>query len=374
MDETSENRLRRAVELSQALMCRASLEGAIMEVNSAWSRLLGWSETELIGKDFLELVHPDDLDKTREQLELGKAGTTPRDFENRYRHKDGSYRSVAWTAVTDASHLYANGCDITAQKDAIEALRRTQETLRHLQNAYAIGQLSGEIAHGFNNSLQNIVASLELVRALIGGGRSGETERFITTAVGAARDAAALNQKVQGLSRRQPQALRLLSINELITGMEDLLRHALPRSIKLDLKLPAGVWPTLCDGNEAESALLNLILNARDALPVDGTITIETSNVDWERIGTSRPGDMAPGQYACIAVTDSGTGMGREVVAHAFDAFFTTKAPGLGLGLGLTMVDEFSRQNGGGVTIQSEIGRGTSVKLYLPRHKNGPSS
>ena len=368
MNEPSENRLGRAVELARALMCRASLDGTIIAVNSAWSRLLGWNETDLIGKDFFELAHPDDRDRMHEQVERGKAEGMPSAFENRCRRKDGAYLQVVWTTDADSNHLYASGTDISAEKDAIDALRRAEGSLRHLQKADAIAQLSGGIAHDFNNSLQNIVASLELVRTLIGAGRTGETERFITSAVGAARNAAALNQRVAGLSRRQPNAPKPLSINELIQGMEDLLRRSLPRAITLDLKLGADVWPTLCDGSEAESALLDLILNARDAMPGDGTMTIETRNL--EQHGAASPPGVAPGQYVRVAVTDSGKGMSGEVAKRAFDAFFTTKDPGRGLGLGLTMVAEFARRNGGGAAIQSEPGRGTSVTLYLPRHQS----
>jgi len=172
------------------------------------------------------------------------------------------------------------------EKDAVEALRRAQEALRHLQKVDSIAQLSGGIAHDLNNALQNIVASLELVRTLNRAGRSGETERFIATAVNAARGAAGLNQRVVSFSRRQPYTPRLVSMNELILGMEDLMRRSLPRSIQLELKLSADAWQTFCDANQAESALLNLILNARDAMPDEGTLTIETSNASVERNGT----------------------------------------------------------------------------------------
>jgi signal transduction histidine kinase len=271
--------------------------------------------------------------------------------------------------------------------DAETSLGRVEETLRHLQKVDAISQLSGAIAHDFNNSLQNVVASLELARKLISAGRTGETDRFITMAIDAARTAAALNQRVLGLSRRRPLAPKVLRLNELITGMEDLLRRALPRSIKLEVTLPPDLWQTFCDGNEAETALLNLTLNARDAITGDGLIAIEATNVPREPLETASLAKMAQREmtedqvtqnevarlaYVCVAVTDSGTGMGRDVAERAFDAFFTTKAPGQGLGLGLTMVDKFARRSGGRATINSEIGGGTCVAFYLPRQDGSP--
>ena len=388
MNETSENLLQRAIEIWQTPMCRASLDGAIIEVNSAWSRFLGWSESELRSENFFELVHPDDLDRTRERVAHGKARAIPSVFENRYRHKDGTYRSLTWTAVADSSQLYACGRDVMAHKDAETALGRAEDTLRHLQKVDAISQLSSEIAHDFNNSLQNVVASLEIARRLISAGRTGETDRFMASAIDAVRTAAAVNQRVLGLSRRRPRAPKVLRLNELITGMEDLLRRALPRSIKLEVKLPPDLWQTFCDADEAETALLNLILNARDAITGDGLIAIETSNVHRDPLATASAvkmaqrempqdqvtqNELAPLAFVCVEVTDSGTGMGGDGAERAFDAFYSTKAPGRGLGLGLTVVDEFARRYGGCATIKSEIGGGTCVGFYLPRHRDESS-
>jgi signal transduction histidine kinase len=215
------------------------------------------------------------------------------------------------------------------------------------------------------------MAALELVRKLIEAGRGAETGRFIASALASAHGAAALNHRLVQFSRRQPLEPKPLAINELITGMEELLRRSLPNSIRLDLDLAADLWEARCDAGEAETALLNLALNARDAMPDGGVLKIQTGNVDANK-NKVYPAVMAPGQYVYVTVTDSGTGMTPEVTRHAFDAFFTTKTTKMAIGLGLTMVRRFARENGGDAEIESESGRGTLVTFYLPRYRPEP--
>jgi signal transduction histidine kinase len=256
----------------------------------------------------------------------------------------------------------------TGEHVAAETLSALQEAVCHLQKMDAIGQLTRGIVHDSNNSLQSIVASLELIRKLIAAGRSAETERFIASAMAAAQRASTLNQNLLGLVRRQPPDPKPLLFNELISGMADMLRRSLGHSIKLELALAADLWETCCDRSQAENMVVNLVLNARDAMPGGGTITIQTSNEDGAGEGIDQRASLNPGQYVCIAVADSGAGMSQEVIERAFDASFTTKHASQNMGLGLTMVRRFARQNEGDATIFSEVGRGTTVRLHLPRH------
>jgi len=261
----------------------------------------------------------------------------------------------------------------TAEKDALPALCESPRSVGQLHKMDAIVQLMVSLAHDLNNSLQNVMAALELVRKLIETGRAPEAERFIASAMASARGAAGLNQRLVQFSRRQPLDPKPLAINDLIAGMEEILRRSLPKSVRLDLNLAADLWEAHCDAGEAETALFDLAQNARDAMPDGGVLKIQTANIDMKPDETIYPAIMAPGQYVGVAVSDSGTGMGPEVTEHAFDAFFTNKAKKMGIGLGLTMVRRFARQNGGDAKIESELARGTLVTFYLPRYRPQPT-
>jgi signal transduction histidine kinase/CheY-like chemotaxis protein len=257
---------------------------------------------------------------------------------------------------------------VTLERLRAESAEReaVQEALRQSQKMEAVGQLTGGIAHDFNNLLQGITGSLELVRRRLEQGRVQEVERFIGDATGSARRAAALTHRLLAFSRRQPLDPKPVKANPLIASMEDLLRRTLGERIALELVLAGGLWITLCDANQLESAVLNLCINARDAMPHGGRLTIETGNAHLDRPYAARA-DITPGQYVCISVTDTGTGMTPDVASRAFDPFFTTKPIGQGTGLGLSMIYGFTRQSEGHAKIYTEPGKGTSVKLYLPR-------
>jgi PAS domain S-box-containing protein len=356
---------------SGSLLVKAGRDGAIVATSSSWPAVLGWDEHELRNMRLLDLVHPDDKQQTTGALESIDDGDTPSRFSNRYRHKNGSYRNIAWAVIADERYLHAAGRDITAETEARAALEATQETLREAQKMDALGQLAGGIGHEFNNLMQSIVASLELTRRLTAAGRAAETEKFVVKAIASAQRAAALNLRLTGLSRRKSPDPQPVAIDALIGGMEDLLQSAMGGMVKLEFAVAPGLWKVHCDVNQAENAIVNLVLNARDAVKLASTITIEASNVDISARDVSLFPNMQAGLYVRMAVTDCGTGMNQDLIDRAFDAFVTTKHPGAGMGLGLAMVRRFARENGGDATIQSEVDRGTTVAMYLPRHVSG---
>jgi len=353
--------------LSTDVMLVARFDGTIVAVNPAWTVLFGWSEAELIGRSFMDLVHPDDAAATAAAAgDLSVGSVIPR-FENRYRHKDGSYRWLSWTAVPDESFIHAVGRDVQAEKEAAQALARTEEALRQSQKMEAVGQLTGGLAHDFNNLLAGISGSLELMQTRMSQGRLTDIDRYMTAAQGASKRAAALTHRLLAFSRRQTLDPKPTDVNALVNGMEDLIRRTVGPSVHIEVVGAAGLWPALVDPHQLENALLNLCINARDAMPEGGRITIETAN-KWLDEHGARDRDLAPGQYLSLCVTDTGTGMTSDVIARAFDPFFTTKPIGQGTGLGLSMIYGFARQSGGQVRIYSEVGQGTMVCLYLPRH------
>ncbi len=249
--------------------------------------------------------------------------------------------------------------------EAVERERMEQD-LRQSQKMEAVGQLTGGIAHDFNNLLTGIVGSLDLMRMRIARGRTEDLDRYIRNAMTSAQRAASLTHRLLAFARRQPLDPRPTDVNLLIAGMEDLLRRTITEAIRLAIDPAPDIWATLCDPHQLENAILNLVINARDAMPDGGILTIATVNTVVAEGGSTDRGAV----HDCvqIRVTDTGTGMAPDVMARAFDPFFTTKPIGQGTGLGLSMIYGFARQSEGQATIESEVGRGTTVNLYLPRH------
>jgi PAS domain S-box-containing protein len=353
--------------VSQDLLVVADRNGVWQTVNPAWTRTLGWSEAELLDRTSEWLEHPDDNGLTQAQVrKLATSGTTVR-FESRFRHKDGSYRWLSWTGVSDQNRTYAVARDVTAEKAAAERLRATEEALLQSQKMEAVGQLTGGIAHDFNNLLTGIVGSLDLLQTRLNQGRTDNVARYINAAMTSANRAAALTHRLLAFARRQPLIPKSVDVNQLVVSLEDLLRRTIGETIDLRIVAADDLWSTLCDPNQLESALLNLAINARDAMPDGGRLTIATADARLDSVTADTPA-LAPGDYVCITVTDTGVGMSAEVAARAFDPFFTTKPIGQGTGLGLSMIYGFARQSNGHVTIDSKIGQGTTVRLYLPRH------
>ncbi|MBZ6411620.1 MAG: response regulator [Methylobacterium sp.] len=246
-------------------------------------------------------------------------------------------------------------------------LMRAEEALRQSQKMEAVGQLTGGLAHDFNNLLAGISGSLELMQTRLQQGRFKDVERYMAAAQGAAKRAAALTHRLLAFSRRQTLDPRPTDVNRLVAGMEELIRRTVGPAIEIAVSGPADLWTVLVDPPQLENALLNLCINARDAMPDGGRIGIETGHLSLDE-AAARAHEMPPGDYLSLAVADTGTGMAPEVVRRAFDPFFTTKPIGQGTGLGLSMIYGFTQQSGGQVRIASEVGRGTAVTLLLPRH------
>ncbi len=245
---------------------------------------------------------------------------------------------------------------------------RAEEHLRQAQKMEAVGQLTGGLAHDFNNLLAGISGSLELMNERINQGRLKDVEKYMVIALGAAKRAAALTHRLLAFSRRQTLAPKATDVNRLTTGMLDMIQRTVGPHIAVEHVAMSGLWSALVDQSQLENALLNLCINARDAMPAGGRITIETGNRWIDRHGAKHH-DIPAGQYLTLSVSDTGTGMPPEVVAKAFDPFFTTKPMGEGTGLGLSMIYGFAKQSGGQVRIYSEMHQGTTVCIYLPRHR-----
>jgi signal transduction histidine kinase/DNA-binding response OmpR family regulator len=261
---------------------------------------------------------------------------------------------------------FAESLERQVEERAAE-LETAREQLRQSQKLEAVGQLTGGLAHDFNNLLAAISGSLELMRRRGLDGQRAEMERYIGVAQGAVKRAAALTHRLLAFSRRQTLEPKPLNANRLVSDMEELLRRTLGPQIALEVVAAVGLWNVHADPSQLENALLNLCINARDAMPEGGKLVIETAN-RWVDLRTAQERDMPMGQYVSLTVSDNGVGMAPEVVARAFDPFFTTKPIGMGTGLGLSMIYGFAKQSGGQVRIYSEVGKGTSVSIYLPRH------
>jgi signal transduction histidine kinase len=254
---------------------------------------------------------------------------------------------------------------------AVAAREAAEDALRHAQKMEAVGQLTGGIAHDFNNLLTVITGNVDTARRALASGETGRVSRSMENAQKGAERAAALTQRLLAFSRRQPLTPRSINADRLVTGMADLLHRTLGETVRLETISTPGLWPVEADPNQLENTILNLAVNARDAMPDGGRLTIETANVWLDEQYASAQAEVTPGGYVAISVTDTGQGMSKDVAARAFDPYFTTKEVGKGTGLGLSMVYGFVKQSGGHVKIYSEPGEGTTVKIYLPRFMSG---
>ncbi len=356
-------------------------DGIIQASNPAWEATLGYREDELVGRPFSTLFHPDD--RATAFAIIGRLKTkSVRQAENRYRHRDGSWRWISWTAVAEGNKIYAVGRNVTSEKLQAEALAQTADALRQAQKMEAVGQLTGGIAHDFNNMLQGITGGIDLAERRIATGRTEEAQKFLKAAQAAAARAGALTARLLAFGRRQALDPKPIDPEDLVQGIAGLIERTVGPAIQVELQLKQDCWPVLSDRNQLESALLNLAINARDAmLPDGGRLVIETAHVALNKTDTADWEGANPGDYVRITVADTGSGMTPDVLAHAFEPFFTTKPDGQGTGLGLSQLYGFVRQSQGIVRLESEVGIGTAVHLYLARshdkrdrETNGPAA
>jgi PAS domain S-box-containing protein len=374
------------------------LEGRMLVANRGTAELIGKPPAFFIGKTDLEFL--DDPQQARVLMETDRRimqNNVSEQIEEHVNLPDGS--AATWLS-TKAPLLDENGevigligssVDVTARKKAEEAVRELNQTLeqrieqavfereqiedalRHSQKMDAVGQLTGGIAHDFNNLLAGISGSLELITKRLAQGRVGDVDRYVSVAQGAVRRAASLTHRLLAFSRRQTLSPRVTDVNGLIHDMEELIARTVGPEIDIKVVAQNDLWPALIDHAQLESSLLNLCLNARDAMPNGGRIIIETANASLEEC-TDPDHGIPAGEHLSIRVTDTGIGMSPDIAAKAFEPFFTTKPIGAGTGLGLSMVYGFVRQSGGQIRVESVEGQGTSVVMHLPRHtaENAP--
>ena len=285
--------------------------------------------------------------------------------------RDRRFYEMRFSALRDADGrqigAYQFVYDVTERLAEQQRLRNTEEALRQAQKMEAVGQLTGGLAHDFNNLLAGISGAFELIRSRLAQGRISDVDKYLNAGEGAARRAAALTHRLLAFSRRQTLSPKPIIVNRLLGDLSELVRRTVGPSIEVETVAAAGLWPTMVDANQLENALLNLCINARDAQPHGGRITIGTAN-KWLDERTAGEHGLSSGQYVTVCVSDSGTGIDKAIIDRVFDPFFTTKPTGQGTGLGLSMVYGFARQSNGHVRIYSEPGQGTMVCIYLPRH------
>jgi PAS domain S-box-containing protein len=387
----SEEKFRSFAQTAPNMFWTAKPDGQIDYANDQSFLYAGWPAGSLKGASWVNMLHPDDRAPVRERWEHALRTGKPYEVEFRLRRHDGVYRwhlaraapirdaegrVRRWvgsnTDIQDQKDVAATLADVNAMLEArveehSRQLLETEEALRQSQKMEAVGQLTGGIAHDFNNLLQAISGSLDRVRRRIAEGRLDDVERFLKAAEEGASRAASLTHRLLAFSRRQTLDPRPTDVNRLVADMADLINRTVGPAIDVEVAGAIGLWTTRIDVSQLENALLNLCINARDAMPQGGRLIIETAN-RWLDDKGGRARNLPPGQYVSLSVTDTGVGMPKEVIDRAFDPFFTTKPIGQGTGLGLSMIYGFVRQSGGHVRIYSEVGQGTTVTIYLPRH------
>jgi PAS domain S-box-containing protein len=352
-------------------------QGRITTWNSGAERIKGYQAEEIIGEHFSRFYTEDERREGVPMRALQRAETQGRHEAEGWRvRKDGSrFRaSVLIDPIHDDGGKLIGFAkvtrDVTERHLAQEKLEQARERLLQWQKMEAVGQLTGGVAHDFNNLLTIVIGNLETAQRHLGpltGGVASRLKRSLDNAMRGAQRAATLTQRLLAFSRQQPLDPKPLDVNKFIAAEVEFLQRSLGETIEVEAVGSAGLWPVEVDAHQLGAALLNLAVNARDAMPNGGKLTIETSNALLDRDYCSANPEVIPGQYVMVAVSDNGTGMTEDVVDRAFEPFFSTKGVGQGSGLGLSQVYGFIKQSNGHVKIYSEVGEGTTVKIYLPR-------
>jgi PAS domain S-box-containing protein len=350
----------RIFETSHDLILVTDTAGNFIQVSPSARTILGYDPSEMIGHSAVEFIHPDDLESTRREMRAARRGKEMRNFETRYVHKDGQAVTLNWTGTWSEPvrrHFFI-GRDLT-EKQAAEA------QLRHIQKMDAIGQLTGGVAHDFNNILTVITGTIGILEEAVA--KQPELVAITRLIDEAAERGANLTRHLLAFARKQPLQPLEVDVNSLVLEAAKLLHPTLGENIEITPLLAEDAWTALVDPNQLTTAILNLALNARDAMPNGGKLALETNNVFLDENYARMYSEVTPGNYVMVAVSDTGTGIPAALVERVFDPFFTTKEVGKGTGLGLSMVFGFVKQSGGHIKIYSEEGHGTSVKIYLPR-------
>jgi PAS domain S-box-containing protein len=350
----------RIFDTSLDLILVVDRRGIFLRVSPSSSAILGYKPDEMIGRSAQDFVHPDDLEHTRDNMRSARRRQLPSNFECRYVHKDGHPVPLAWTGIwsePDGQYFFI-GRDVT-ERVSLES------QLRQAQKMEAVGQLTGGVAHDFNNILTVIIGMTELLSDELAG--NAQLAPIVEAVDEAASRGAQLTQRMLAFARKQPLQARNFDLNESVRRAVTMLQRTLGEDIALKSVLADGLWEALADPSQVEDAILNLAVNARDAMPNGGQLVIETSNAVLDENYAAQNVEVTPGAYAAVSITDSGTGMPPEVLERVFEPFFTTKEVGRGTGLGLSMVYGFVKQSRGHVKIYSEVGHGTRITVYLPR-------
>jgi PAS domain S-box-containing protein len=353
--------------VSEDLLGVSNFEGYFVSINPAWTKTLGWSEAEIKSLNVSQLRHPEDAahsDAARQKLAHGVPTIR---MENRFRHADGSWRWIAWTMTAEDGLIYLAGRDVTVEKEAAEALKRVQRQLAEAQKMEALGQLTGGVAHDFNNLLMIVGGYTQMLKKHAVEPRSA---RAITAIQGAVSRGESLTRQLLSFSRRQPLNPVIVHPAEAVEAIRDVLFGSTSVNIDLAIDIPQQTWPICVDRSEFALALVNIAINARDAMPDGGRLSISSANVSLDADGGP---DGLSGDYIALQIADTGSGIAAEVLSRVFEPFFTTKALEKGTGLGLSQVYGFARRSGGSVGIASEVERGTTVTLYLPRSPVAPA-
>lgn len=371
----------RTWELSRDLLAVTRFDTTVVALNPVWEDTLGWPRDLLINDTVWSLVHPDDLSATHDETVRIKQGHVTDRFVNRMRHRDGSYRWLSWTAVPEAGMIYAAGRDITSEIAAVDRLaaanrelteqikerERIEATLQQMQRLEAVGQLTAGVAHDFNNLLTVILTSASFLKNdLERGAPLAKSLSRLQYIQESGERGATLTSQLLAFARRQQLAPKAVDLNDTLVGLLSLLHSTLGGSVTIETDTFAGLWHALVDPTQIEMIILNLAINARDAMGSGGCLTLRTENavITTPALRAEEPG---LGEYVVLSVQDTGSGMSDEVLHKAFEPFFTTKEVGKGSGLGLAQVFGFAKQSGGGARIETELGVGTTVKVYLPR-------